>query len=177
MIIRVIGATTVLECVECKGQTVVSAANDYVYDTDKFTCNCIPDGELFGKADLDALMANPDLENDEAHPNSNAKTAQAEQRENPNQAKMFDEDKTAPLVPEDVVGDDVMTRGEVSAHLKGLKWQELLNSASTNGIKKQPNVNREQLEEMILDKVFGDSDTVIVEPELDEDGTDGTSTE
>jgi len=144
-------------CDGCGGTTRVAPNN--TYNTDDLTCNCVPEGELFGKADLDALMDKP-VDNS-PKPNHNAKTAQAEQRENPAQVKMFEEE------PENVFEEETMTREEVAAHLKALKWQELLNSAANNGVKKNPNIKRPQLEEMILDAVFGDADEVVVSGEDD----------
>jgi len=145
-------------CDGCGGTTRVAPSK--VYNTDDLACNCPAEGELFGKEDLDALLDKP-VDN-EPKPLHNSKVAKAEKRENKAQVKMFEEE------PENVFEEETMTRGEVETYLKTLKWQELLNSAANNGIKKQPSTKRDDLELMILNAVFGDADEVVVEG-----GTDG----
>ncbi|RKY70850.1 MAG: hypothetical protein DRP97_03010 [Candidatus Latescibacterota bacterium] len=115
---------------------------------------------MFGREDVAALTDKS--VDEESKPNSNAKDAQAEHREHKDQTKMFEEE------PENVFEEETMTREEVAAYLKGLKWQELLESAKNNGVAKEPKTKRDELELMILDAVFGDGDVVTATG--DEDG-------
>jgi len=145
-------------CEGCGGTTRVAPSK--VYNTDDLACNCPAEGELFGKADLDVLLDKP-IDN-EPKPYHNSKVAKAQARENKAQEKMFEEE------PENVFEEETMSREQVELYLKTLKWQELLNSASNNGVKKQPQIKRDELELMILDAVFGDADTVVVTGENNE---------
>lgn len=135
-------------CEGCGGVTHVTPSKNYIYKTEDLACNCPEEGELFGRADKAELIDKP--VDDIPKPNSNAKDAQAEARENPSQSKMFEEP------PENVYEEETMTREQVAVYLKDLKWQELLESAKNNGVAKQPKTKRDELELMILDKVFGE---------------------
>ena len=66
------------------------------------------------------------------------------------QTVMFKED------PENIINpkDTNMTEPEVREYLKSLGWQELLEAAKNNEVVKQPSTKREELEEMIIQKVF-----------------------
>ena len=140
-------------CEGCGGTTRVSP--QYVYSISDLTCNCPREGELFGRADV--AMLTDKVVDTKPKPNHNSKDALANNREKDEQAKMFEEE------PENVFEEETMTRKEVTAYLKTLKWQELLNSAKNNDVQKQPSVKREELELLILDSVFGDMDSVTTE--------------
>lgn len=146
-------------CDGCGGSTRV--VPNKIYNTDDLACNCPDDGELFGREDKAALTDK--VVDTEPKPNHNSKVAKANNREKESQAKMFEEE------PENVFQEETMTREEVAGYLKTLVWQELLNSAKNNGVKKQPKTNRDQLELDILDAVFGDADVVITEISGDDD--------
>lgn len=68
----------------------------------------------------------------------------------PTQTQMFVEE------PENVIdpAETNMNEDEVRAYLKELGWQELLEAAKNNNVTKPPKANREELEEMIVQKVF-----------------------
>lgn len=71
-------------------------------------------------------------------------------RENPNQAKMFQDDPEHVIDPKEVT----MTEPEVREYLTALSWQELLIAAKNNEVTKTPSMKREELEELIIAKVF-----------------------
>lgn len=141
-------------CEGCGGVTRVTP--QYTYKIDDLTCNCPHEGELFGRADKAELTDAP-IDNT-PKPKSNSKVQKAANMANRDkQTKMFEEE------PENVFEEETMTREDVAEYLKGLVWQELLNSAKNNNVAKPPSVKRDELELMILDAVFGDGDTVVSE--------------
>lgn len=73
-----------------------------------------------------------------------------EKQTKPVQTEMFVEP------PENVINpnDSDMSEDDVRKYLKGLGWQELLEAAKNNEVIKPPKAKREELEELIIQKVF-----------------------
>ena len=73
-----------------------------------------------------------------------------EKKAKPVQGEMFVE------APENVINpaDDDMSEEDVRKYLKSLGWQELLEAAKNNEVIKPPKAKREELEELIIQKVF-----------------------
>ena len=139
-------------CDGCGAYTRVDVGKVYDTETDMM-CNCEANKrpQLFANPDM--LEIHEKEEHKKKYPFHNSKVAKAALKENDNQAKMFG-DKPVGVIEPEALEDDDMDEAAVRVYLDDLIWQDLLQSAKNNGVVKPRACNREQLVQMIIDKVF-----------------------